>query len=196
MRKAQMGICGLALLILGSCTQSTKKMPVDMSSVEAGSHVFAGATKIPLYPGRLQLGDNLKKIAASHGFEIPAKVSIINVVPSIDTAVCEEQSHILGEDKSISNKVARLTISRDLPMAQNRFAKSAKLTNIKYFSDYKSGSFGKSTGLMMQGKELLARAVIVTDPKGVIKYLQIVRDITKLPNMAKAIEVANKLSGT
>ena len=79
-------------------------------------------------------------------------------------------------------------------MAQQRFAAAANLQNIQYVSDYKMGSFGKSTGLMMKGKELLARGVIVTDKSGVIQYYQVVPDITQLPDMAKAIEVANKLA--
>ncbi len=42
------------------------------------------------------------------------KVLLLSIVPSIDTKVCEEQTHYLGEegDKLFSN-IERITISRD-----------------------------------------------------------------------------------
>ena len=120
-------------------------------------------------------------------------VSVINIVPSIDTAICEEQTHLLGESDKLSNKVDKYVISRDLPMAQDRFAKEANLENITYLSDYKSGSFGEHTGLLMKGSLLLARAVIVTDAQGIVKYMQVTPEVSHLPNMNKAFTVANKL---
>jgi len=125
--------------------------------------------------------------------QIEPKITVINIVPSIDTKVCEIQSHHLGENLLLRKDIQRLSISRDLPMAQNRFAKDAKLENLIYLSDYKYGTFGKKTGLLMKGNELLTRAVIVLDRQGVIQYLQIVRDITTLPDMKKAYNIANKL---
>ena len=74
-----------------------------------------------------------------------------------------------------------------------RFAKEAKLQNIRYFSDYKNGSFGKSTGLLIQGPELLARAVVVTDKQGIVRHIQVVPEVAELPDMSKAIELANSL---
>ena len=118
---------------------------------------------------------------------------MINVVPSIDTKVCEEQTHILGESPNLPANIARLTVSRDLPMAQKRFAAEAKLENIQYVSDYKSGGFGNASGLLMDGSELLARAVIVADKDGVVRYMQIVPDVTKMPDMDKAFTEAKKL---
>ena len=78
-------------------------------------------------------------------------------------------------------------------MAQARFAKAAKLENIQYFSDFKEAAFGKNTGLLIPKLGLLARAVVVTDAEGNIHHLEIVKDITTMPNMSAAIEVANKL---
>ena len=78
-------------------------------------------------------------------------------------------------------------------MAQQRFAEAAGLTNITYLSDYKSGEFGRNSGLMMKNEELLARAVVVTDAKGTIKLLQIVPHVTTLPDLNKAIQLANEL---
>jgi thiol peroxidase len=78
-------------------------------------------------------------------------------------------------------------------MAQGRFAKEANLENITYLSDYKTGSFGDHTGLLMKGSLLLARAVIVTDAEGIVKYIHITPEVSHLPDMNKAFSVANKL---
>ena len=86
-----------------------------------------------------------------------------------------------------------MTISRDLPFAQSRFAKEAKISNILFLSDYREGTFGKSSGLMIQENRLLARAVVVLDKQGIIRYLEVVPDLGQLPQMKKAFEAANSL---
>jgi thiol peroxidase len=86
--------------------------------------------------------------------------------------------------------VKRIAISRDTPFAQARFAKEAKLEDIQYLSDYKEGAFGRSTGLLIEGPRLLARSILLVDKQGIVRYIQVVPDITHLPDMEKAIEKA------
>jgi len=183
------------LFFLVSCATSAPKanFQVEKSSVQPGSSVLAGKEKIDLYKGSFKIGDSFAKLTKGTDVQLTNAVSVINVVPSVDTPVCEEQTHSLGENSVLDKRVSRLTISRDLPMAQQRFAKEAKLTNIVYYSDYKQGSFGKNSGLLMKGKELLARAVIVTDQNNIIRYFQIVPDVSHLPDMDEAYRVANSL---
>jgi thiol peroxidase len=122
------------------------------------------------------------------------KVTIISIVPSIDTKVCEKQTHILSEENGGLDKTVRLvTVSRDLPFAQKRFAEEARIRNVLFLSDYRDGKFGASTGLMIQENRLLARAVVVVDKEGVIRYLEIVPDLGQLPNMKKAFQLAGSL---
>jgi len=122
------------------------------------------------------------------------KVTIISIVPSIDTKVCEKQTHNLSEENGGLDKTVRLvTVSRDLPFAQKRFATEAKIHNVLFLSDYRDGKFGASTGLMIQENRLLARAVVVVDKEGVIRYLEIVPDLGQLPDMKKAFQLAGSL---
>jgi len=122
------------------------------------------------------------------------KVTIISIVPSIDTKVCEKQTHILSEENGGLDKTVRLvTVSRDLPFAQKRFAEEAKIHNVLFLSDYRDGGFGASTGLMIQENRLLARALVVVDKEGVIRYLEIVPDLGQLPDMKKAFQLAGSL---
>jgi len=122
-------------------------------------------------------------------------VLVLSVVPSLDTPVCEEQTHYLGEKGSgVPGSVKRIVISRDTPFAQKRFAKEAKLTDLQYLSDYKQGDFGRSTGLLTDGLMLLARSVIVVDKEGTVRYIQVVPEMSHLPDMEKAFEKATELA--
>jgi thiol peroxidase len=122
-------------------------------------------------------------------------ILLLSIVPSLDTPVCEEQTHYLGEKgKKLPKSVKRIVISRDTPFAQKRFAKEAKLTDLQYLSDYKQGDFGRSTGLLTEGLMLLARSVILVDKQGIVRYIQVVPEMTHLPDMDKAFEKAIELA--
>ena len=121
-------------------------------------------------------------------------VTILSVVPSIDTAVCEKQTHILSEKNGDLDITVRLiTVSRDLPFAQNRFKREAKTTNLTYLSDYREASFGKATGLLIAENGLLTRAVIVLDAESIVRYLEVVPNLGQLPQMENAFKFARSL---
>ncbi|CAI2717720.1 Putative thiol peroxidase [Nitrospina watsonii] len=123
------------------------------------------------------------------------KVTIVSIVPSIDTKVCEKQTHILSEENKGLDETARLvTISRDLPFAQKRFANEANIHNILFLSDYREATFGKSSGLLIDENRLLARAVLVLDKDGVIRYMEVVPDLGQLPDMERAFDTARSLT--
>ena len=122
------------------------------------------------------------------------KVTLLSIVPSLDTPTCDKQTHILSEENKGLDKIANLiTISRDLPFAQKRFATKTKIQNITFLSDYRDAQFGKSTGLLIEENRLLARAIIILDPEGTVRYLEIVSELSKLPDMEKAMEFARSL---
>ena len=122
------------------------------------------------------------------------KATILSVVPSLDTPTCEKQTHILSEENKGLDQIANLvTISRDLPFAQKRFAKEANIHNIQFLSDYRDAEFGKLTGLLIEENRLLARAIIVLDRDGIIQYLEVVPELARLPEMEKAMEFARSL---
>ncbi|MFW7381116.1 MAG: redoxin family protein [Oligoflexus sp.] len=186
----------VSFLLLGqACSHSKQNFTTTDQSVSAGAEVTRGGSAVDLFDGDLAVGKKLPDYLPPAS-QFLGSVAIVNVVPSIDTAVCEEQTHQLGESKAIDPRVQRVVISRDLPMAQARFAKAADLENITYLSDYKQGEFGRKAGLLMQGSELLARAVLVVDREGIVRHLQIVPEIGHMPNLEKAIGIANQLAET
>lgn len=186
---------------LGACA-TNHNIPVSDRTIGAGDPVQFGDRKLALLnSGTLKLGNRFPDFAAKGeggapvNFKSTGSIKIVSVVPSIDTPVCEEQTHILSESEGIDPRVERYTISMDLPFAQGRFKREAKLTNIIYLSDFADKNFGRSTGLLVPENGLLARAVIVVDAQGVIRHLQVVPSAGMMPDMGKAITVANKIVG-
>ena len=166
-----------------------------------GNSISMKGSPLPLRGQAIKLGEPLPSAMVTGGnlgpVDIAAgngKVRIISVIPSVDTPTCEAQTHQLSEkDRKLAEQVEMVTISMDLPFAQQRFAKEAKIKNVTFYSDYKTGSFGLNNGLMIDSLHLLARAVIVTDKNNIVRYIQIVPEVTELPDMAAAMNAAKSL---
>ncbi len=122
------------------------------------------------------------------------KVRIISVVPSLDTPVCEQQTHYLSEkNKGLDKMIELVTVSVDTPFAQKRFSQEAKIANVTFLSDYRDAEFGKAYGLYLKGPHILARAVMVVDANNTVRYLQITPELTHLPDLEEAFTVAKSL---
>ena len=195
-------IASFLILLLFGCA-SKPQIPIDQRSSEPGGSVSRGETKVKLLGTPISIGNPLPSVTLVDAMTMQevdlsrerGSVLFLSVVPSIDTRVCEAQSHYLGEKgNSMPGDVRRITISRDTPFAQKRFAHEAKLVNVQFLSDYKQGDFGRSTGLLMEGSMLLSRSVILVDKKGIVRYIQVVPDITHLPDMERAFLRATELS--
>ncbi|AKS66877.1 thiol peroxidase [Staphylococcus coagulans] len=115
------------------------------------------------------------------------KKKMINVVPSLDTGVCDQQTRKFNEEASTEDGYV-LTISVDLPFAQQRWCASTGLDNVITLSDYQNHSFGENYGLIMEGLQLLARSVFVLDENNKVVYKEIVPEGTDFPNFEAALE--------
>ena len=185
-----LGICLTLILILSFSLEAN---PRDQITLNGKPLTLIGKS--------LQVGEILPKVNLPDTFlkmvnlnAFIGKVTILSVVPSIDTPTCEKQTHILSEENNGLDKTVNLiTVSRDLPFAQKRFAKEANIENIQFLSDYRSGEFGTRTGLLIEENRLLARAIIVLDRTGTIRYLEIVKELGHLPDMRKAFIAASAL---
>jgi thiol peroxidase len=195
---------GLTLIFLFSCTTNHPAITIDSGSVVPGTQVSRKGEVLALTGTGIEVGQRLPDTSLVDAATMQAvnlndhqgHVLFLSIVPSIDTKVCEEQTHYLGEEgDKLPAAVKRITISRDTPFAQARFAREAKLEDIQYLSDYKEGAFGRSTGLLIEGSRLLARSVILVDQLGVVRYIQVVPDISHLPDMEKAFTRAIALAG-
>ena len=193
----------LVFIFIVGCAAARPKIPMESNSSQPGTTVARAGAMIKLLGTPIAVDQPIpttKLVDAMTMKDLDlaqekGAILFLSIVPSIDTAVCEEQSHYLGEEgEKLPKEVRRITISRDTPFAQKRFAKEAKLANLQYVSDYKEGSFGRATGLLMEGSMLLARAVVLVDKKGTVRYSQVVPEITHLPDMEKAFQKAMELA--
>ncbi len=126
--------------------------------------------------------------------DLAGRICVITSVPSLDTPVCDVMTHRFNaEAAKLGDDVAVLTISMDLPFAQKRWCGNAGVQNIRVVSDYKLASFGEAFGVLIKELRLLARAVFVLDKDGVVRYVQIVPEITEEPDYEQAIEAVKEL---
>jgi thiol peroxidase len=125
---------------------------------------------------------------------IVGKVCIISSVPSLDTSVCNKQTRRFNEEAvRLGKDVVVLTISMDLPFAQKRWCGIAGVKNVQTLSDHREASFGKAFGVLIKELRLLARAVFVVDNEGVLRYTQIVPELTNEPDYEAALNAVKQL---
>jgi thioredoxin-dependent peroxiredoxin len=121
------------------------------------------------------------------------KVCILSAVPSLDTPVCDlETRRFNTEALQLGDDVEVLTISMDLPFAQARWCGAAGVTRVKTFSDHRDAAFGAGYGLLIKGLRLLARAVFVVDRQGVVRHLELVKEIATEPDYAAVLAAVKK----
>ena len=122
------------------------------------------------------------------------KVCIISSVPSLDTSVCDVMTRRFNEEAAgLGEEAIVLTISMDLPFAQKRWCGAAGVENVQTLSDHKEASFGTAYGVLIKELRLLARAVFVVDKGGVVRYLELVKELTEEPNYDSVLKTAKKL---
>ena len=125
--------------------------------------------------------------------QFDGKKKLLNVVPSLDTGVCDQQTRQFNEQANDEDGYV-LTLSLDLPFAQKRWCASNGLDNVITLSDYQSHSFGKAYGVLMDELQLLARSVFVLDENNKVVYKEIVSEGTDFQNFEAALDAYRKLS--
>ncbi len=137
------------------------------------------------------LDQDLREVRLS---DFAGKVVLISSTPSLDTPVCDMQAHRFNDEASgLPEDAVVINVSMDLPFAIKRFCTTGKVDRIKTLSDHREASFGLSYGLLIKELRLLARAVLVVDREGVVRYLQIVPEISEHPDYDRAMEELRKL---
>jgi len=81
----------------------------------------------------------------------------------------------------------------DLPFAQKRWCGAAGVDRVKTLSDHRQASFGRAYGLLIEELRLLARAVILVDAEGVVRYLQLVPKIETEPDYNEVMQALKKI---
>lgn len=141
----------------------------------------------------------LKKslVDAARLSDLKGKVRIISVVPSLDTAVCAQQTKRFNEEASKLSNVQFVTVSCDLPTAQGRFCSTEGIDREKLLvlSDHKDAAFGRAYGTLIPDLRIECRAVFVVDKDDTIKYAEYVPEVANHPNYDAILACAKGLVG-
>ncbi len=120
-------------------------------------------------------------------------VRLISVVPSLDTGVCSAQTKKFNEEaESFGDDVNVLTISADLPFAQQRWTADEGIEAVQTLSDHRDLSFGKAYGVAIEELRLLTRSVFVVGKDNKVAYVEYVAEATDHPDYEKALAAAKE----
>ena len=118
------------------------------------------------------------------------KKKILNIVPSLDTPVCQTSVRQFNEKAAAAGDTVILTVSRDLPFAQKRFCETEGIENVVAAAEMRNRDFGKTYGVEITDGPLagvLARAIVVVDGDNKVAYCELVPEIAQEPNYDAAL---------
>ncbi len=122
--------------------------------------------------------------------DFAGKRKVLNIVPSLDTAVCATSTRKFNEAASKLDNAVVLVISADLPFAMNRFCVAEGLENVVTLSLMRGRDFMRNYGVKIADGPLAgvaARAVLVLDENDRVLHAELVDDITHEPNYDAAL---------
>lgn len=122
--------------------------------------------------------------------DLKGKKAVLNIFPSVDTGVCAASVRRFNKEAAGLENTVVVCISRDLPFAQARFCGAEGIENVINASEFRNSDFSTAYGVLeIDGPlaGLLARAVVVLDENGVVKYTELVNEITEEPNYEAAL---------
>ncbi|GAB0057183.1 Thiol peroxidase [Candidatus Magnetaquicoccaceae bacterium FCR-1] len=115
---------------------------------------------------------------------------ILNIFPSVDTAVCAMSVRRFNAEASNLDNTVVLCVSLDLPFAHKRFCGAEGLSAVHAVSEMRARGFGEAYGVRMVDGPLaglLARAVVIIDAAGKVVYTQQVPEIVEEPNYEQVL---------
>lgn len=122
--------------------------------------------------------------------DFAGKNVVLNIFPSIDTPTCAASVRKFNETASSKENSVVLCVSADLPFAHSRFCEVDGLKDVIPCSVFRSADFGDNYGVTINDaplRGLLARAIVVLDQEGRVKYTEQVPEIAQEPNYEAAL---------
>ena len=121
--------------------------------------------------------------------QFAGKQLILNIYPSVDTPTCAASTRAFNQRVGGRDDAAVLCVSQDLPFAFGRFCGAEGIENVKTGSVFRS-SFLDDYGVKITDgplRGLAARAVVIVDGDGKVKYTQLVPEIGQEPDYDAAL---------
>jgi thiol peroxidase len=138
--------------------------------------------------GFILVAKDLKDVSLA---DYAGKRKVLNIVPSLDTAVCATSTRKFNEKAGGLTNTVVLVISADLPFAAGRFCAAEGLNNVTTLSTLRGGrDFKQAYGVDLASGPLAgvcARAVVVLDEADKVLHAELVPEITQEPNYEAAL---------
>ena len=133
------------------------------------------------------VGKDLKDVSLK---DFAGKRKILNIVPSLDTAVCATSARKFNEKAGGLGNTVAMTISADLPFAMGRFCTAEGIQNVVPLSLMRGREFLKNYGVEITDGPLAgvaARGVVVLDENNKVLHAELVPEIKTEPNYDAAL---------
>ena len=133
------------------------------------------------------VGKDLKDVSLK---DFAGKRKVLNIVPSLDTAVCATSARKFNEKAASLSNTAVITISADLPFAMGRFCTAEGILNVVPLSLMRGREFLKNYGVEITDGPLAgaaARSVVVLDENNKVLHSELVSEIKNEPDYDAAL---------
>lgn len=189
-------LTSLSLMLMACNTTPTEPSDEVATPIERNAEVTLRGKPVTLMGQPIEVGEQApdflavkQDMSVARLSDFSGKTVVLSVVPSVDTKVCAMQTRAFNEKAAdLGKDVVILTISMDLPMAQKRFCAAEGIDQVVTLSDYRYWDFGMKYGQRIKENGLLARAIYVVGPDGVIKHKEIVPELTTEPDYDAALK--------
>jgi thiol peroxidase len=134
-------------------------------------------------------GKDLKEVSLK---DYAGKRKVLNIVPSIDTPVCQASTKKFNTEVDKLNNVVVLVVAADLPFAMGRFCGAEGINSVVPLSTFRNHDFHGKYGVDITDgplKGLTARGVVVLDENNKVLHSQLVPEIKQEPNYEAALAV-------
>jgi thiol peroxidase len=119
------------------------------------------------------------------------KKKLLNIFPSIDTAVCALSVKKFNDHARANKDVVMLMIAADLPFAMGRFCGAEKIDNVIALSMMRDRHFARDYGVLIETGPLAglaARACVVLDADNRVRHAELVPEIAQEPDYQAALK--------
>ena len=126
--------------------------------------------------------------------DLVGQLMLIPVVPDLNTGTCTLQTRHFNQTVDQFEGIQFLTVSTNTVAEQRDWCAAEGVKNLRMLSDEQE-SFGYATKLYIPSQGFDARAVYIVDADGVVRYAQIVPEVSEEPDYDDALRVLRELQG-
>ncbi len=153
-----------------------------------------GGTPVELEGTEIHVGDTVSNFKAvkndlsDFNLDDVKGRKLIVAVTSLDTSVCDTETRRFNEEATKYPDVTIITISMDLPFAQERWCGAHGIENVIVVSDYKYREFCQAFGNYLPNVGLIARSVFLLDENNKVEYVEYVSENSNYPDFDAALK--------